>query len=183
MTIRELTQLAGRQPWVLLAVFAALPLVAWLLGRIHGRENGGTAPWKYFYSVLVYVVCVPGMFAAILTAYALFFTRENLMDVNLLVYVLPLVSMVATLVFIRKNVSFELIPGFDRLSGLMAMIGCSFAIALAILKTNIWIFFGGSLEKLFLLAAAVFALLKWGTYMLFRRRDEPKQAAPKFPSM
>jgi hypothetical protein len=183
MTIRELTQLAGKQSWVLIAIFVALPLAAWLLGRVHGPGNGGVAPWKYFYSVLVYAVCVPGMFAAILTAYALFFTRENLMDVNLLVYILPLVSMIVTLVLIRKTVSFELVPGFDRLSGLMAMIGCSFAVALAILKTNIWIFFGGSLEKLFLLAAAVFALLKWGTYMLFRRRDEPKQEAPKFPGV
>jgi hypothetical protein len=123
MTIRELTQLAGKQPLVLVAI------------------------------------------------------------VNVLVYLLPLVSMVATLVFIRKNVSFDLVPGFDRLSGLMAMIGCSFGIALAIQKTNIWVFFGGSLEKLLLLAAAVFALLKWGTYMLFRRRDEPREEAPKFPGM
>jgi len=183
MTLRDLTQLAAKQPWVLLAVFLALPLIAWTLGRLHGRDRGGATPWNYAYSVLVYLVCVPGMFAAILTAYALFFTRENLMDVNLLVYLLPLVSMFVTLVLIRKSVSFDLIPGFDRLSGLMAMIGCSFAIALAIQKTNIWIFFGGSLEKLLLLAAAVFALLKWGTYMLFRRRDEPKQEAPKFPGV
>jgi hypothetical protein len=39
------------------------------------------------------------------------------------------------------------------------------------------------LEKLFLLAAGVFALLKWGTYMLFRRRDEPVQERPKIPGM
>jgi hypothetical protein len=65
----------------------------------------------------------------------------------------------------------------------MVMLACSFAIALAIQKTNIWVFFGGSLEKLFLLAAGVFALLKWGTYMLFRRRDEPVQERPKIPGM
>jgi len=183
MTIRELTELAGKQPWLLVATFVALPLLAWTLGRIHGRGNGGGTPWKYIYSILVYLVCVPGMFAAILTAYALFFTRENLLDVNLLVYVLPLVSMIATLVFIRKNVSFDLIPGFDRLSGLMMMIGCSFAIALAIQKTNIWVVFGGTIEKLFLLAAGVFALLKWGTYMLFRGRDEPKTERPKVPGL
>ena len=183
MTIRELTQLAGQHPWVLVAIFVALPLIAFLLGRVHAPDRGGAFPWKYFYSVLVYLACVPGMFAAILTGYAFFVTKENLQDVNLLVYVLPLVSMIVTLIFIRKTVSFELIPGFNRLSGLMVMLACSFAIALAILKTNIWIFFGGSLEKLFLLAAGVFALLKWGTYMLFRRRNEPVQERPKIPGM
>ena len=72
-------------------------------------------------------------------------------------------------------------PVGDPASGLMVMVGCSFVIALVIQKTRIFVFFGGSIEKLFLLAAGVFALLKWGTYMLFRRRDEPKELPPKFP--
>ena len=63
----------------------------------------------------------------------------------------------------------------------MVMVGCSFVIALAIQKTRIFVFFGGSIEKLFLLAAGVFALIKWGMYMLFRRGDEPRQDPPKFP--
>lgn len=181
MTTRELIQMAGGHAWVLLAASIVPPLAAWLCGKLHGRSNGGGAPWKYVYSALVYLVCVPGMLAAVLTGYTLFFSRENLLDVNLLVYFLPLVSMVVTLIFIRKNVSFDLVPGFERLSGLMAMMGCSFAIALAIQKTNIWIFFGGSIEKLLALAVGVFALLKWGTYMLFRSREEPKRELPKFP--
>ena len=181
MTTRELIQLAGQHPWTLLAVFVVPPGASWLVGQMHERGHGGVAPWKYLYAGLVYGICVPGMFTAVITAYTLFFSHENLLDANLLVYFLPIVSMVATLVLIRKHVSFDEVPGFDRLSGLMAMVGCSFAVALAVQKTNIWLFFGGSLEKLFLLAAGIFALLKWGTYALFRRRDEPKQEAPKFP--
>jgi hypothetical protein len=181
MTARELAQLADRHPLVLLGVFVVLPLAAWLCGRLHGRGRGGEAPWNYLYSVLVYIACVPGMCAGVLTAYALFFTRENLMDVSLAVFVAPIVSMVVTLILIRKNVSFDEVPGFDRISGLMVMIACSFAIALAVERTRIFLFFGGSIGKLFLLAAGVFALLKWGAYMLFRRREEPKQDLPKFP--
>ncbi len=181
MTTRELIDMAG-QHWLALAgVFVVPPVAAWLSGKAHGPGNGGNTPWKYVYSVLVYLACVPGTFAAVLTCYTLFFTHENLLDVNPLVYFLPIVSMVVTLVFIRKNVAFDLVPGFERLSGLMIMIGCSFAIALAIQKTKIWIFFGGSIERLFILAAGVFALLKWGMYMLFRGRNEPKQEQPKFP--
>jgi hypothetical protein len=183
MTTRDLIQLAGQHPGTLLAAFVMPPLASWLLGQMHERGRGGAAPWRYCYAVLVYVACVPGMFAGVLTAYTLFFTRENLLDANLLVWCLPILSMLATLIFIRKNVSFDDVPGFDRLSGLMVMVGCSFALALAIQKTNIWVFFGGSLEKLFLLAGGIFALLKWGAQALFRRRDEPKQARPKLPEV
>lgn len=181
MTTRQLIQLADSHLWVILAVFIFPPVAAWLCGRLHGSNSGGNAPWKYCYSLLVYLVCIPGLFSTVLTGYSLFFSKENLLDVNLAVYFLPILSMVVTLVLIHKNVSFDLVPGFDRLSGLMVMMGCSFVIALAIEKTRIWIFFGGSIERLFLLAAGIFALLKWGTYMLFRRREEPKQDLPKFP--
>jgi len=111
------------------------------------------------------------MFAGVITAYTLFFSRENLMDVNMLVYFLPIVSMIVTLVLIRKSVSFDEVPGFDRLSDLMATVGISFALALAIQKTNIWIFFGGSIVWLFILAAAIFLLLKWSAGRLFRSRN------------
>jgi len=181
MTTRELMQQADQHPLVLAAVFVAVPVVVWLLGQMHQKGKGGEAPWNYVYSVLVYLACVPGMFAAVISGYVLFFSRENFLDMSLLASVLPIVSMVVTLVLVRKNVPFDQVPGFNRLSGLMVMIGCSFAIALVIQKTNIWIFFGGSIERLLILAAGVFALLKWGTHALFRDRDEPKKEAPKFP--
>ena len=181
MTTRDLIHWAGQHPVMLLAAFVAPPVLTWLAGRFHGKDQGKLAPWKYLYAVLVYLVCVPGMFAGVITAYTLFFSGENLLDSNLLVYFLPIASMIATLVLMRKNVAFDDVPGFQRLSGLMVMVGCSFVIALVIQKTRIFVFFGGSIEKLFLLAAGVFALLKWGTYTLFRRREEPKQEPPRFP--
>ena len=183
MTTRELIQLSDHHPLALAIAFVLPPLAAWLCGRVHGAGQGGNAPWKYCYSILVYLACVPGMFAGVLTGYALFFTKENLLDVSILVYLLPILSMIVTLALIRKNVSFEAVPGFERLSGLMVMIGCSFAIALAIEKTRIWLFFGGSIDRLIVLAVGVFALLKWGTYMLFRAGDQPRQERPNFPNL
>lgn len=168
---------------MLAGMFVFAPLAAWLCGQLHGRGNGANPPWKYCYSILVYLTCVPGVFAGVLTAYALFFTNENLLDVSFLVYILPIISMIVTLALIRKSVSFEAIPGFERLSGLIVMIGISFAIALMIQKTRIWVVFGGSIDRLILLAIGVFALLKWGAYMLFRGREEPRQERPKFPGI
>ncbi len=183
MTTHDFIRHADQHPIVLATAMVAPPVIAWAAGRLQKPGSAGAGHWKYLYAALVYLVCVPGMFAGVLTAYTLFFSRESLLDVSLLVYFLPIASMIVTLALIRKSVSFEEVPGFDRLSGLMVMVGCSFAIALAIQKTNIWIFFGGSLERLFILAAGIFALLKWGAYVVFRRRDEPKAERPRFPGM
>ncbi len=183
MTIQQLIQTANGHLLALVIFFVVPPILAWLCSLAHGRGNGANSPWKYIYSVLVYWVCIPGLLSSVLTGYALFFRREDMQQVNLAVYFLPIISMVVTLILIHKTVNFENVPGFDRISGLMVMIGCSFVIALAIDKTRIWVMFHGSVIMLFALAAGIFALLKWGTYMLFRRRDEPKQPAPKFPTV
>lgn len=183
MTARDLADLAGQRPLLLAAAFAALPAAAWLSGRVHGPGGGALSPWRYVYSALVYLVCVPGIGAAVITGYTLFFTHENLLDKDLLVYVVPIVSMALTLGLVRKNVSFDDVPGFDRLSGLMAVIATTFVILLAIRKTRIGIFFFASFATLAVLAAAVFGALQWGAHNLLRRSDEPRRPPPSFPSL
>ena len=181
MTLRELIQTAGAHPMPVGAVLLGLPVLAWLTGLAHGQNHGQNTPWKYLYSVWVYLACIPGTFAAVLTAYALFFRNESLLDVNLLIYFLPIATMIVTLVLIRRRVAFEAVPGFDRLSGLLTLMACSFALALAIQRTRIFVGFFGSIEMLFALAGGTFALLKWGGWMLFRRRNEPAKPPPSFP--
>ena len=180
MTVQELLEHAGRYPWILAGVFVSAPILTWAAGRLHDRERGGATPWNYLYAALVYVTCVPGVFAAVVTGYTLFFTSASLLEVNALVYLLPVVSMVATLILVGRNVDFDAVPGFHRLSGLMTLIAVSFALALAISKTRLWIVFGGSIFLLFGLAAVAFVFMKWGARALFRRRNEPKERSPGF---
>lgn len=179
MTIEQLFDAVGRQPWIVLAVFVALPLAAFVVGRLHETDRGGQAPWKYVYALLVYLICIPGVFASVVTGYSLFFVSTNLLQANVLVYFLPIVSMVVTLALIGKSVEFKQVPGFDRLSGLIIMIAVSFVIALAVTKTRIWLMFGASIEVLFGIALLAFALLRWGSYTLFRRKDEKRLDLPE----
>lgn len=181
MTLRELLHAAERHPLPVAGALIALPALAWLVGVLHREGAGREAPWKYAYAVLVYLACIPGMFAAVLTAYAMFFQNENLLDANLLIYLLPIAAMIVTLVAIRKRVAFDDVPGFNRLSGLMVLLAGSFGLALAVHKTRIFLGFFGSIEMFFLLVAGIFALLKWGAYTLFRSGGEPAKPMPKFP--
>lgn len=180
VSIQDFLLRAGAYPVAILAAFVAVPVAAWLVGRLHGPGRGGTTPWKQLYATFIYLTCVPGLFAAVVTAYVLFLTSTNLLEVNALVYLLPIVSMVVTLVLVRQNVNLDEVPGFHRLSGLMTVIGVSFAIALAISRTRVWLFFGGSIFLLFAIAAAAFAFMTWGTRALFRRSTDRKERPPDF---
>ena len=183
MTLGELIRWTGQYPAALGGGLGVPPALALLVGLAHARGNGGRAPWKYLYSFLVYAACVPGTCAAVLTAYAIFFRNDNLLDVNLLVYIVPIVSMTVTLILIRKNVRFDEVPGFDRLSGLIVMIAVSFGIVLAIHKTRIVFAFFGSIQWVITFGVFVFLLLKWATHRAFRDRDDPKLDPPSFPGL
>ena len=165
--------------WATAAVFVMPPLLAFLLRFLHGRENGKDAPWRFCYTLLVYWASVPGVLVAVVVGYMLFFSSENLLDQNVLLYILPPVSMVVTLVLIRKNVSFDDVPGFDRLSGLIAVIAVAFVLVLAIHKTRLWLVFGGSIFVLAGFVMGLIGILQWGLYALFRRGDEPKRERPR----
>jgi hypothetical protein len=161
--INAIGQLNG---WILLAALSAPPILAWVLGRCHGPYHGESAPWAYLYSALIYLVCVPGLFGGVLTGYTLFFIRRNLLQVNLFVYFGPVASMLATLLVIRKQVDWNRLPGIDRIQALMVLIALSFIIALALYKARVWLFFGGSIANLMVIAVVCFALLKWAANKL-----------------
>jgi hypothetical protein len=167
VTIRELLQWASEHPGLLVAWFVAPPVLVWVIGRLHGPGRGGRSPWRYVYALAIYLASIPGTLAAVLAGYTLFLLRESLLDVNLLLYALPLVSMLATLGLAKRSVEFDEVPGFERLSGLIILLVVTFSIVLFIAKTRIWIWFGSSLLVLGVMALIVFGLLKWAASRLF----------------
>ena len=172
MTLRELFAAVdtARVP-VLIALGGVVALTA-LIGIVHGRGNGGRAPWRYFYAFLVYAACAPGIFAAVVVVYALLFSGDNLLDLNAATYVAPIAAMVLTLGIMRRNVSFDEVPGFERITGLMTMIAAVFAIALILRSLRVWLFFSAPIVWFFVLVVALFVLVKWGGRLLFGRRRQ-----------
>jgi len=172
MTLEDLLQILAAHPGPVAGALVLPALLSWLVSQLHATGEGGVSPWKYAYAVLLYAACVPGMFAAVLSGYALFFRNENLLQVNLLVYFLPILTMIATLLLIRRAVrSFDLVPGFGRLSGLMVILGVSFAVAFALHRFRFGIFFFGPLAQLGVIALAIFALLPWAAGRVAGRRE------------
>jgi hypothetical protein len=122
MTLRELFDYLSANPTTVVAFFLVLPFIALLAGLI-AKGEGHLSPWKYMYSGLIYLVCVPGIFAAALAVYLFLFEQGgSIYNVNLLTQVLPVVSMIVTLGIIRRNTPFEYIPGFGKLSDLILLI-------------------------------------------------------------
>src|SRR3972149_5525514 len=107
MTIEDLFSLMSDAPLPTLLIFLFPPLYAIVLRLIHGKNKGQEKPWRYFYGFLVYLSCIPGTFIAVVTGYQLFVEGTNLIRLDLLVYFLPILSMVVTLILIKTQVAFK----------------------------------------------------------------------------
>ena len=136
MTLGDVFETIGHNPTFLLFYFLALPLTAVLAGLL-GKNEGHLSPWKYLYSTIIFLICVPGIFAITLNVYLFLFERKSIMDTNVYTQILPVILMVFTLWIISKNVSFDQIPGFNKISGLAMIILAVFAIMWILEKTHI----------------------------------------------
>lgn len=94
--------------------------------------------WRYVYAGLVYLACIPGVFAITLNVYLFLFERQSIWDLNLTLQVLPILTMVGTLMLIRRKMPFDYIPGFGRLSGFLTLIAAIMGIMWFIDRTRIY---------------------------------------------
>lgn len=138
MTLKELFELIGNNPGYIIGYFLLI-LISAFLGGFMGKNEGHLSPWKYFYSALIYLVCIPGIFAISLNIYMFLFDRGKILDTDIYMQILPVLAMILTLLVIRKNVDLEQIPGFRNISGLMLMIFAAFALMWGIDRTRIFV--------------------------------------------
>lgn len=121
MTLGDFFTYAEQQQGSVIGFYLFIPLVAFL-AYLFGKGEGHQSPWKYVYSVLIYAVAIPGIFAITLNVYLFLFERQSIMQMSLVNQLLPIVSMLITFYLVKKNVAFEHIPGFSRISGLIMII-------------------------------------------------------------
>lgn len=168
MTLQELFASVSEHPQPVVIFFLMLPLTAFIVGVMSDKEERYNSPWKYLYAALVYLSSVPGILALVLCVYTLFFERSSsILEVNILVYFLPILIMIATLIIISNKVNMRRIPGFQRLSGLLLMLGVTFISILIIQKTRIWVIFHGSITYLIGLFVVLFVVFYLGWIKLF----------------
>ncbi|MGE5356981.1 MAG: hypothetical protein ACM3PT_12150 [Deltaproteobacteria bacterium] len=121
MTLRDFFDYISQNPEFVLYYFLGLPVLAAIIGII-SHKSGETSPYRELFMVIIYAVTIPGIFALFLNVYIFLFENRSIMDLNIHTQILPVFSMIATLLIIRRFARFDAIPGFGKISGLMMMI-------------------------------------------------------------
>lgn len=166
MTLQDLFGWLGQHPTPLIVFFVALPLAAIGLGFVT-KNKTYESNWRYGYSALVYLVCVPGIFAVALSVYFFLFERRSILQTDVLTQILPVAVMLFTLWIIRRSLPFEVIPGFKKISGLMLMIFCALSLMWFIDRTRIMVFSYLPFQYLLGIFAVLLGLMVYGWNRFF----------------
>jgi len=162
MTLREFFDFLGEHPLVIVGYFLLVPVLALFAGWA-GRGAGNSSPWKYLYALIVYAVCIPGIFSVALSVYLFLFERGgSILNTNLLTQVVPVISMLLTLGLVRQNADFEQLPGFGKLSSLMMTIGAVFMLMYLLDRTHIIAFVRVPVHYLILIVVGMLLVLRYG---------------------
>lgn len=169
MTLRELFDYLSANPLVVVAYFLLIFITAALAGFM-GKGEGHLSPWKYLYSIIVYLVCIPGIFAAALAVYLFLFEQGgSIYNVNLLTQVLPVVAMIVTLNVVSRNVAFADIPGFGRLTDLIMTILTVYVLMYLLNRLHLiaWVYV--PVQWLLLIVAGLLLVVNFGLKRLSSR--------------
>ncbi len=168
MTLLEFFHLIAANPAWILAFFILLPITALLLAWIAKGEEYA-APWNYAYSTLIYLACIPGIFAVTLSIYLFVFERRSILQTDIYTQILPVLAMLATILIVRRTVGLDRIPGFDKITGLMLIMFAVFAILWVLDKTHIWVVSFLPFWQGILIFAGLLLLIRFGWSKLVRR--------------
>lgn len=172
MTLKDFIELLAANPFYILAFFILIPVTA-LIAGILGKNEGHISPWKYLYTALIFLICIPGIFAVTLNIYLFLFEKRSVFESDIYTQVLPIIAMVATLLLIKNNVSLDKIPGFGKLSGLIMMIAGSIIFMWFIDRARIIIFSYLPVQHLLGIFVIVFAVI-WFGWTKFMKSPQPK---------
>jgi len=159
MTVQDFINWFGKNPNLILGYFAVIIAFS-LIGLLYVKQSNFKPPINYFYGILIYAVTIPGLLALVLLLYSFFFLKTNLLQLDLVTYFVPLVSMIITLVIINKTIPMSRIPGFGKLSGLFIMIMITFIITYVLQRMFFGVFFVGRFQYLIIFFLALLLGLK-----------------------
>jgi len=139
MTLQDFLDMFSDSPALALYVILVPPIGALLMSLVNVELRSSSAA-KYFYATLIYFACIPGVFVLTLNTYLFLFEKQSILQMNILTHLLPVISMVITLMIIRRQVNLDHIPGFGKLSGLIIMLAVLMVILWVVDRTSFRVF-------------------------------------------
>ncbi|MGB1216667.1 MAG: hypothetical protein ACPG5P_02255 [Saprospiraceae bacterium] len=168
MTLQQIFDNIAENSTFAIISLLAIPLLGLVMGWISKGEEE-KSPWKYLFSFIIYAAAIPGIFAMTLCVYTFLFQRVSFLEVNVLVYFLPMITMIGTFLILKNQMDIENIPGFGKLSGLLMMIAVIIIGMFIMDRMRILVISIMPIQYALLLLVGLFVAFRFGMKRLFNK--------------
>lgn len=137
MTLRQFFEWVQSEPSLVLYYYVFLFALT-LLANYFAKSAQEPGLLRWVYAVIIYLVCIPGIFAVTLNVYFFLFEKRSIMDAELLLQFLPILMMIAILYLIKKQIQLDHIPGMEKLSSLIVIISVLLSLMWVVDRTHLY---------------------------------------------
>lgn len=170
MTLLELTRLMDRNPFPVIGYFLTLPGVLWAIASVRGWRSPGDSPVRWLYSAALYGVSIPALFSGLMLVDGV--SRRGFAGIELVSQLVPLLSLVAIFFVLGRGSVPDEVPGLTRMKAFVwVLLLTGFGLFL-LMRTRLWIVFGGGMGALAAVGIVFFLLLQWAWQRAFGRRND-----------
>lgn len=166
MTINTFLESFSNYENYALIYFGLMPLLGLLFSKLHKITIYHNV-YDYILSIVVFGTTIPGISSLSLLFYSIFLLNENILNVNVILYFLPIISMILSLFIISRRVSFNRLPGFNKLWSLIIILLIVHIIIFFLFRLHFVIGFFSSFTSLFIIGVILFLILKYAANKLF----------------
>jgi len=167
MTLNDFFNLLSEHPYYVMAYLILIPVLTGVVG-ILADEKSSLDPWRQIYMLLLYMICIPGIFAVTLLIYSFLFENRSIYNIDVINQVLPVLSMIVTILVVKKYVDLDDVPGFGKLTGLIMMITVILILFWVLQKTRIVMFTYLPFQYVLLILVGLLLIFRLGMRRMFR---------------
>lgn len=157
MTVEGLVTAVAQDKVALIFLFLLLPCMALLMNKLTSLR-GVESPYTHIYSGTIYIACICGILSLCIWVHTAIFQVKSLIDLNFFIYYLPIISMIATLIIIKKQIRLSQLPWYGEFYELVVLLFIAFGATLLIMEYQ-WLQFGNAWYVL-LFSGLIFGVLK-----------------------
>jgi hypothetical protein len=137
MTIEDFLTYITNDKAGLFLFFILLPIVTIIITIISAGRSL-EKPYSYLFSILLFVVCIPGVLSITLWVYSMFFERKAIWELPFFVYYLPVIVMAVCIYILKKKrIPIRRLPWSGELYEFLVLLIITFASILIMMKLNI----------------------------------------------
>ena len=137
MTIEDLLVYLSNDKTALFLFFILLPIITIMITTVSAGRSL-EKPYSYFYSILLFTVCIPGALSMTLWVYSMFFERRKIWQLPFFIYYLPIIILVICIYILKKKrIPIRRLPWSGELYEFLVLLIITFASILIIMKLHI----------------------------------------------